>query len=88
MTNDIGRPELRRFVVATGRYVYGYGLKWDNEQAIREAMRKHELGTHEMCQGRDGNVIIQYCVPRKAPVKPRLLPWAGPMAERLANMVA
>jgi hypothetical protein len=56
-----GRPELRQFIVATkGAYE-----DWDLEDPDIVLMRAdYELGTHEMCQGRDGDVIIQYSIPR------------------------
>lgn len=85
---NIGRPDLRPHIVTVGSYVEGKGLVWDDERAVALANRKYEAGTHELCQGRDGDFIIQYCIPRKQPAKPRSFPWAAPLAERIGLMIA
>lgn len=56
-----GRPELEQYVVATKRA----NEPWDNSTAeLRQCRARYEAGTHEMCQGRDGDTIIQYSIPR------------------------
>lgn len=56
-----GRPELRQYIVAK-KSASG---EWDNNSSsIKEMRALFERGTHEMCQGRDGDTIIQYLIPR------------------------
>jgi len=56
-----GRPELEQFIVATK----GADEAWDNTQPeLVDCRADYEAGTHEMCQGRDGDVTIQYSIPR------------------------
>jgi hypothetical protein len=56
-----GRPELRKYIVATKDAYENWDL---NDPDIILMRADYELGTHEMCQGRDGDVIIQYSIPR------------------------
>jgi len=62
-----GRPELEKYIVATKHGNDG----WDHAMPeLRQARQRYEAGTHEMCQGRDGDTIIQYLIPR-AVAQPR-----------------
>lgn len=69
----VGREALRPFIVAVKRHD-----RWpfEYEPALAEAREAYCAGTHEMCQGRDGQTIIQYLIPRKVPVPPRPFPMA------------
>jgi hypothetical protein len=56
-----GRPELEQFIAATKNV----NDPWDNSKPeLRQARARYEAGTHEMCQGRDGDTIILYSIPR------------------------
>lgn len=68
---SLGRERLQRFVVAVKKD----GLPgWPDRftEAIRDARRKYDEGTHEMCQGLnpDGWVIL-YLIPRQKKVSKR-----------------
>ena len=65
----LGRVSLRKYIVAY-RSIYG---DWPREfrEALADARKKFDAGTHEMCQGRDGQHIIQYLIPRLVRTKPR-----------------
>jgi hypothetical protein len=59
-----GRPELEKYLVATKHA----NDSWDNSTPeLKHARARYEAGTHEMCQGRDGDNIILYCIPRAIP---------------------
>lgn len=64
-----GREELRKYAIAyrpaTGEWPRVF------KEALADARRKFDAGTHEMVQGRDGHYIIQYLIPRLVPTKPR-----------------
>ncbi|MGN6819304.1 MAG: hypothetical protein ACTHJR_11610 [Sphingomonas sp.] len=58
-----GRPELRPYVVAKRQ---ANDSSWDNTlPEIAQARQDYEAGTHEMCTGRDGSVLILYSIPRR-----------------------
>lgn len=58
-----GRPELRRYVVATKRS----SDQWDNDSVeIVAARRDFETGTVELVTGRDGDRQLLYALPRVA----------------------
>lgn len=62
-----GRPELEKYLIATKHVNDG----WDHAMPeLRQARARFEAGTHEMCQGRDGDTILQYLIPR-AVAEPR-----------------
>jgi hypothetical protein len=62
-----GRPELEKFAVARKNV----NESWDNNSVeLINARSSYEAGTHEMCQGRDGDTIIQYSIPRTI-IEPR-----------------
>lgn len=53
---------MDKFIVAT-RHIYGV---WDNlAPALVEARAQYDAGTHEMFQARRGDLVIQYCQPRR-----------------------
>lgn len=68
-TVNLGRPELQKYIIA---YRYAF-LDWaaSDEPKLADARKKFDAGTHEMCQGRDGDIIIQYLIPRLVPCRPR-----------------
>ena len=66
---NLGRPELRKYIVAYRHVARDW--PYDMREALRNARRKFDAGTHEMCQGREGAIIIQYLIPRMVPCKPR-----------------
>ena len=62
-----GRPELEKFIVATK----ASDEQWNNNAPeLQQCRARYEAGTHEMCQGRDGDTILLYSIPR-AVVEPR-----------------
>ena len=62
-----GRPELEKYIAASKHA----NETWDNTSTeLVRARQRYEAGTHEMCQGRDGDTILLYCIPR-AVVEPR-----------------
>lgn len=65
-----GRYELRDYVVT--RCVAGDGWGGNSVKAIAKARTDYDAGTHEMCQGRDGDFLILYSIPRKAVDKERV----------------
>ena len=62
-----GRPELRIFAVSRTRA----GDEWPATDwaTIQRARFEYDAGKVEMCQGRDGDWIIQYVIPRLKPIK-------------------
>jgi hypothetical protein len=62
-----GRPELREFLVGRKRA----HEVWDNnDPVIAQARAHYELGTCDMCTGRDGDWLLLYSIPNKK-LKPR-----------------
>lgn len=62
VTLDIGRSELRRYIVAT-KYVLD---EWDNsDPAIKLARLLYDQGKTEMVTGRHGDTSILYSIPRR-----------------------
>lgn len=61
---DLGKPELRKFMVSQRHCEHP---TWPKEHlgAIIRARRQYELGTHEMTTGRDRDWFILYSIPRK-----------------------
>ena len=59
-----GRPELEQYIVATKNADESWPI--DSEE-LAVCRAQFEAGTHEMCQGRDGDTIIQYSIPRATP---------------------
>lgn len=62
-----GRPELRPYLIARRTK----HEPWDNQATIASAREEYDAGTIEMCQGRDGDFLLLYRIPRKVPAKPR-----------------
>ena len=62
-----GRPEMRRHIVAR-RAIW---TDWDNPEGVAQARADYDAGLSEMCQGRDGDIMILYSIPRVNPCKPR-----------------
>lgn len=60
-----GRPELQQFIVSRTRA----GASWptSDSEAIEKARESYDKGFVEVCQGRDGNWIILYAIPRLMP---------------------
>lgn len=56
-----GRPELRPYIVASRAAMSDWDL--DSPEIVK-ARQDYMRGTHEMVQGRDGDTIIQYSIPR------------------------
>lgn len=84
---EIGRPELRDFIVATkpvGAFPQPDIEQPDGQRfwpkpfdaALRRARELYCAGTHEMAQARAEGHVIQYLIPRKTPVPPRPFPVA------------
>lgn len=67
-TFNIGQPELRPYIVAIRLATEFWPEQYDD--AIAEARRRYDGGSHIMCQGRDGVLIIQYLIPREKPQIP------------------
>jgi hypothetical protein len=65
-----GRPELQKFVVTRVRAGDDWPLFAHYE--IEKARQDYDLGLSEMCQGRDGQWIILYSIPRIHPEQGRL----------------
>lgn len=61
---DLGRPELRRYRVSAKHTSWSTWPVVDQDK-IDDARAKYEAGTHEMCQGRDGDWFVLYLIPRK-----------------------
>ena len=59
----LGRPELQQYIV--GRTIAGE--PWPVSTYIEKARSDYDAGLVEMCQGRDGNWIILYAIPRTKP---------------------
>lgn len=62
-----GRPHMHPYIVSR-RHVWG---AWPAVDAARLSENRglHDEGKVTMCQGRDGEFIIQYAIPNHPPVK-------------------
>jgi len=68
-----GRPSLQRHIISRRRATAPH---WpvEDAQTLIDAKRDHDRGRVTMCQGRDGEWIIQYAVPStRQPI--RRTPW-------------
>lgn len=67
-----GRVKLQPHIVSRRRVS---ALSWPSEHLGRliECRRQHDQGRVNMCQGRDGEWIIQYAIPNQRPI--RRLPY-------------
>lgn len=63
-----GKPALHPHIISR-RHIYA--PKWPHEdlQRIYEHKKLHDEGKVTMCQGRDGEWLIQYAIPNNPPVK-------------------
>lgn len=61
-----GRVKLQPHIVARRR-VGDWG--WAVNERLTEARRQHDQGRVTMCQGRDGDWIIQYAIPTRKPIR-------------------
>jgi len=66
---ELGRPELRKYILSVR---HSDNPQWPvaDKDKLASARLKHDAGTHEMCQGRDGKWIIQYLILRTNPAPP------------------
>lgn len=62
-----GRPELYPWIVSRKKASDDWP-RMDHE-VLKEARRQHDQGRVTMCQGRDGNWIIQYAIPTRRSVR-------------------
>lgn len=63
---SVAKAKLARYAIAC-RSTAG---EWDNsDPVIIKARRKHDAGTHVMCQGHSGSWFVLYLVPHKRPVR-------------------
>lgn len=67
---DIGKPYFRAHIVAVRHAEHPLWPK-EAEAKIEEARAKYEAGTHTICQGRDRDWFVLYCVPLKKRVGAR-----------------
>lgn len=67
---DLGHDYFRAFIVSRRHADYS---QWpaEDEAAIEEARAKYEAGTHTICQQRDRNWFVLFCVPLKTRVGAR-----------------
>jgi hypothetical protein len=63
-----GRVELHPHIISRRHVQWN---KWPAEdyQRLHEHRKLHDEGKVTMCQGRDGDWIIQYAIPNNPPVK-------------------
>lgn len=63
-----GKPSLQPHIISRRR---SFAPSWPNEDTavILEHKRLHDQGRVTMCQGRDGDWIIQYAIPMKQPLR-------------------
>lgn len=63
-----GKPSLQRFIISRRK---AFAPEWPVEDAeiIIEHKRLHDQGRVIMCQGRDGEFILQYAIPTRRPLR-------------------
>ena len=63
-----GRVELHPHIISRRHVQWA---KWPSEdlQRIHEHKKLHDEGKVTMCQGRDGDWLIQYAIPNNPPVR-------------------
>lgn len=66
---SLGKPGFERFVIAAKKRGSVWPLLYAD--AILDARRKFDAGTHEMFQTVNGGFVVQYLIPRRRPVEPR-----------------
>lgn len=63
-----GRPSLHPYILSR-RGVNAYEWPREDRGLILEHRRLHDQGKTTMCQGRDGQYIIQYSIPTRVTVR-------------------
>lgn len=63
-----GRVELHPHIISR-RHVSWQKWPAEDYQRLHEHRKLHDEGKVSMCQGRDGEWIIQYAIPNQPPVK-------------------
>jgi len=64
---EYGPEHMRKYIVSTCK-TWGRGrngLRWNNAGDVLDARLKYTEGTHTLCQGRDKNTLILYCIPNR-----------------------
>lgn len=63
-----GKPSLQRHILSRRR-VGAFGWPREDSDCLADARRQHDQGKITMCQGRDGDWIIQYGIPMQRQVR-------------------
>jgi hypothetical protein len=63
-----GRVSLQRHIISR-RKAWAQSWPLDDAQTIIDHKRLHDQGRVIMCQGRDGDSILQYAIPTKRPLR-------------------
>lgn len=66
-----GREELHPYIVSRRHVMAEWPV--EDKDLLDKYRRRHDAGEVSMCQGRDGEYIIQYAIPTKQ--KARREPW-------------
>lgn len=66
---NIGNPKLKHRIVSIRHSMTDWPLA--DLEKINRARKLYDDGTHEICQGREGDWFILYCIPRKVRTSPR-----------------
>ncbi len=74
-----GRPEMEKYFVS--RTLAGSAWPESDRELIEQKRLDYDNGLIEMCQGRDGNWIILYAIPRTQPDFDRRLYFTAPPEE-------
>lgn len=67
---DVGKDYFRSYIVSIRHAEHTHWPEADLSK-IEQARANYEAGTHEICQGRDRDWFVLYCVPRKTRVGAR-----------------
>lgn len=67
---DLGQPYFRQHIVSV-RHVDRPEWPKEDLSKIEDARAKYEAGTHTICQNRDRNFFVLYCVPLRQRVGAR-----------------
>lgn len=60
--HDVGKNYFRSYIVSV-RHAEHATWPREDESKIEDARMKYEAGTHTICQGRDRDWFVLYCVP-------------------------
>lgn len=63
-----GRVTLQPYIISR-RHLGHHHWPADDLTVLQDHRRLHDQGKVTMCQGRDGNWIIQYAIPHRKPVR-------------------